>query len=66
MEFVNLAFSESNAFMGFHGVSSKVGSPINKLGVVYFSCLDPVEDQPTIDTSGDQTVSEEEQARIDE
>jgi len=52
--------------MGFHGVSSKVGSPINKLGVVYFSCLDPVEDQPTIDTSGDQTVSEEEQARIDE
>ena len=29
MEFVNISFSRSSVFMGFHGVSSALGSPVN-------------------------------------
>lgn len=38
MEFVNSAFSQQFAFMGFHGVNSDFGLPINQLGVIKFTC----------------------------
>ena len=37
-EFVNLPFSQQNAFIGFQGVTSRFGLPINQLGVVRFTC----------------------------
>ena len=55
MQFVNLAFSQSNAFMGFHGVTSSLGLSINQLGVVYFSCQDPSKLQQGQDQSPAET-----------
>lgn len=52
MDFVNLAFSHKNAFIGFTGVTSDFGLPINKLGVVYFLCAPdaPIEQPDIIET----------------
>ena len=38
MNFVNLAFSQQNSFIGFMGVTSSLGLSINELGVVFFTC----------------------------
>ena len=44
MDFVNIAFTQQNAFMGFKGVHSDFGWPINMLGIVEFTCAKPVVD----------------------
>ena len=44
MDFVNIAFTQQNAFMGFKGVRSDFGWPINMLGIVEFTCAKPVVD----------------------
>ena len=38
MNYEDLAFSHKNAFIGFTGVTSEFGLPVNKLGVAYFLC----------------------------
>ena len=38
MNYEDLAFSQKNAFIGFTGVTSDFGLPVNKLGVAYFLC----------------------------
>ena len=38
MDFVNLAFTQKNAFLGFIGVTSEYGRPINMLGAITFVC----------------------------
>lgn len=40
MQFAVTSFSKSQAFMGFHGVMSDSGMPINQLGFVKFKCAD--------------------------
>ena len=44
MDFVNIVFTQSHAFIGFRGVSSQFGLPINMLGIVDFTCAKPVFD----------------------
>lgn len=45
MNFVNIAFTQQDAFMGLKGVHSQLGLPINMLGVVQFTCADPSVDE---------------------
>ena len=58
MEFVNISFSKSSVFMGFHGTASQIGSAINQLGVVTFSCA-PDKIQPTDDANSDSGTNNE-------
>lgn len=60
MEFVNISFSKSSIFMGFHGVSSAIGSSVNQLGVVTFSCAPAktkVEEDDKVDEDKNQNDS---------
>ena len=54
MDFINLAFSQQSSFIGFQGVTSDFGLPLNKLGVVTFTCAEVIvnESALTIRTDG--------------
>ena len=53
MTFINYAFSQQSAFMGFVGVTSELGLPINQIGVVYFKCYEQQVEGGSANTEGD-------------
>ena len=64
-ELISLAFSQSSQLIGFLGVTSEYGLPINKLGVVTFTCSQVQVDQDAYLTSEESSDEENNEANED-